>query len=266
MKQVPPLLGRRQLVVSTAAVIIASVAAPFGAAGVELPARLLFWTLLIVFNTLKWQFWYSRVLPRVGPGWQAAALLVMAGTILLNVTLPFEIMLAYRIVGQQVVMAWAPTFIVAMVISLAVGAAIAVARAPAAAPEPAPQAPSPVVAVPPPVQALVPLAPPGGLALRAGRPDLGGLRAVTAEDHYLRLWLADGRAPLVLYRLGDAVLELAAVDGLQVHRGAWVAADAVRGAEREGRRWRLLIDDGGVVPVSESFLPAVRARGWLTRR
>lgn len=262
MKQVPPLLGRRQLVVTTAAVIIASLAAPFGTAGLGLPARLLFWTLLIGFNTLKWQFWYQRVLPRVGPGWQAAALLVVAGAILLNITLPFEIMLAYALVGQQVAMAWAPTFIVALVISLAVGAAIAVARAPTVAPELAAPVADTVADAPP----AAPPAAPSGLALRAGLPDLAGLRTVTAEDHYLRLWLADGRSPLVLYRLGDALLELAAVDGMQVHRGAWVAAAAVRGATRDGRRWRLLIEGGAMVPVSESFLPAVRARGWLARR
>lgn len=257
MKRVPPLLGWRQLVVSAAAVIIAGVAAPFGTAALGLPARLLFWALLIGFNTLKWQFWYSRVLPRVGPGWQAAALLVVAGAILLNVTLPFEIMLAYRLVGLEVAMAFAPTFIVAMVISLAVGAVIAIAGAPTAVTDSAALGVAVSEATPP---------PPGGLALRAGLPDLAGLCAVTSEDHYLRLWLADGRSLLVLYRLGDALLELASVDGLQVHRGAWVAAAAVRGASREGRRWRLVMAGGAVVPVSESFLAAVRARGWLVQQ
>jgi DNA-binding LytR/AlgR family response regulator len=48
-----------------------------------------------------------------------------------------------------------------------------------------------------------------------------------------------------------------------VHRSAWVARRFVTGARRDGRRWRLLLADGTDQPVSETFLPAVRAAGWL---
>ena len=87
--------------------------------------------------------------------------------------------------------------------------------------------------------------------------------SVTAEDHYLRLVLADGRKPLVLFRLSDALPELAAHDGLQVHRSAWVARRHVAGARRDGRRWRLVLAESSEQAVSETFLPAVRAAGWL---
>jgi DNA-binding LytR/AlgR family response regulator len=74
-----------------------------------------------------------------------------------------------------------------------------------------------------------------------------------------------GDKPLLLYRFGDAIADLDGLDGLQVHRGAWIAARAVAGAEREGRRWWLRLPDGTRLPVSERHLPAVRARGWLAR-
>jgi DNA-binding LytR/AlgR family response regulator len=103
---------------------------------------------------------------------------------------------------------------------------------------------------------------PRGLALKA---DLSRLLAVTSEDHYLRLHMEGGDKPLILYRFGDALAELGALDGLQVHRGAWIAARAVTAADREGRRWWLRLPDGTRLPVSERHLPAVRARGWLAR-
>jgi DNA-binding LytR/AlgR family response regulator len=79
--------------------------------------------------------------------------------------------------------------------------------------------------------------------------------------------LADGRGdyrrPLVLFRMGDALPELAAHDGLQVHRSAWVARRFVVGARRDGRRWLLRLADGSEQAVSDTHLPAVRAAGWL---
>jgi DNA-binding LytR/AlgR family response regulator len=93
--------------------------------------------------------------------------------------------------------------------------------------------------------------------------DLSRLLAVTAEDHYLRLHLSGGEKPMLLYRFGDALADLAGEDGEQVHRGAWIAARGVAGADRQGRRWWLRLPDGTRLPVSDRHLPAVRARGWL---
>lgn len=246
-----PLIGPRQLIIAAIAVVIAVIAMPFGTAVLSLPARMLFWGLLIGLNQVKWSLWYRYGLRRAGEGWQGMALMVVAGAILLNLTLPFEVELGFRLVGYPVAIDWAPNFAAAMLISLGVGTGIALAQGDQ----------PPVVAEAPPVPA-----PSTGLALRAGLADLRLLESIIAEDHYLRLHLADGRAPLVLYRFGDGLRELAAIDGEQVHRSAWVAAAAVRGAVREGRRWRLCLAGGSTVPVSETFLPAVRARGWLKRQ
>lgn len=96
---------------------------------------------------------------------------------------------------------------------------------------------------------------PGGLP--------GPLLALEMEDHYLRVHTASGNT-LILMRLRDAVEELAALDGLQVHRSFWVAATAVVQAARDGSgRVTLVLSNGLRVPVSRSRLPAVRAAGWL---
>ncbi|WP_426168485.1 LytTR family transcriptional regulator DNA-binding domain-containing protein [Sandarakinorhabdus sp. DWP1-3-1] len=252
--RLPAIAARPPLSIGLVAVLLCVVATPFGTAALPVAERALFWALLIGVNIAKWQLWYRHVAGRAGPGWQAAVLMVVAGAILLNATLPLELGLAFRLVGMAVTVAWAPTFVSAMAVSLAIGAGIAVAlrRAPD---------------VPTGGQASLPAAvpAPGSLAARAGLPDLRQVRVVVAEDHYLRLRLADGRTSLVLYRFGDALRELAALDGEQVHRSTWVAAAAVTGAVRDGRRWRLVLADGTTTPVSASFVAAARARGWLAR-
>ena len=168
---------------------------------------------------------------------------------LLNATIPLEIDLMFRAIGQPTALPWADLYLTALLIGGSISALLAAvgrryADAAAAA--------APAV-----------MAEPGLLATRARLADLSGVLMVTAEDHYLRLVLADGRRPLVLFRLGDALGELAVEDGLQVHRSAWVARRHVTGARREGRRWLLQLADGSEQAVSETYLPAVRAAGWL---
>lgn len=266
MKSVRQIATSPRLVIALVVILVAVLAGPFQTAGLPFGSRLLFWTLLITLNMIKWQIWVARIGARAGDGWQASALVVLSGAILLNLTLPLEINLAYRLVGQTTRIPWAPLFTMSLMISLGIGAAIAVAHRPAAAPEAAVPTAQPLAQTPPAQPEAILAAPASGLALRANIASLADIGAIIAEDHYLRLWLADGRSPLVLYRFGDAVRELAGVDGLQVHRGSWVAASAVARAVRDGRRWRLLLASGDSVPVSESFLPEVRGRGWLKPR
>jgi len=108
-------------------------------------------------------------------------------------------------------------------------------------------------------------APDQGLLARA-RVSAETLAAIEAEDHYCRVRRTDGSDALIHYRFGDALAEVAEIEGEQVHRGAWIAQGAVIGAIREGRRWRLLLGDGTRVAVSATYLPQVRARGWLRGR
>ena len=87
------------------------------------------------------------------------------------------------------------------------------------------------------------------------------LLALQSEDHYLRVHTRAGSA-LILYRLSDALAELSGHDGLRVHRGWWVAADAVAGTQRDGTRLSLLLENGLRVPVSRAHVRSVNARQW----
>ncbi|MGZ5182027.1 MAG: LytTR family DNA-binding domain-containing protein [Ramlibacter sp.] len=102
-------------------------------------------------------------------------------------------------------------------------------------------------------------------------PHLGQqLLALQAEDHYLRVITASG-SDLILMRMADALRELDAQPGLQVHRSWWVAHEAVSGVRRDGGKTMLVLSNGQQVPVSRTYLPAVRsapfaaaAQGMLT--
>jgi hypothetical protein len=175
---------------------------------------------------------------------------VLIGTPLLNLPLPFEITLALRLFGITVSpRGLSHVWIDALAISAAIFAVIYLARR----------------RYRPAEVAMAPAIVPGGVLAKAGVACPATLHAIRAEDHYCRLFLADGRAPLVHYRFGDALAELAGFDGRQVHRGAWAASAAVVAAERDGRAWRLVLVDGTRLPVSTRFVADLRAQGWLNR-
>ena len=90
----------------------------------------------------------------------------------------------------------------------------------------------------------------------------GDLLCLRTEDHYLRIHTTAGH-DLILFRLKDAISELAGADGMQVHRSYWVARDAVETVEKKGRKTTLILKNGLRVPVSEGHLPTVRVAGWL---
>ena len=88
------------------------------------------------------------------------------------------------------------------------------------------------------------------------------IRAVEAEDHYLRVH-TDRGSDLILMRLSDAVAELEGLEGAQVHRSWWVARDAVTGARRGDGRATLEVAGGLTVPVSRRYARALREAGWF---
>ena len=89
--------------------------------------------------------------------------------------------------------------------------------------------------------------------------------ALEAEEHYVRIYSRNG-AELVHYRFGKAAKEMPAELGLRVHRSWWVAESAVRSAQRGSRRWQLNLVTDVAVPVSDSYVKAVRERGWLKKK
>ena len=82
------------------------------------------------------------------------------------------------------------------------------------------------------------------------------------QDHYVEAHTDKG-SELVLLRFRDAIRELEGLDGMQVHRSHWVAASAVDRAMRRNGRLFLKLTNGDEVPVSRSFAPALKERGWI---
>ncbi|SDO45726.1 LytTr DNA-binding domain-containing protein [Lutimaribacter pacificus] len=92
----------------------------------------------------------------------------------------------------------------------------------------------------------------------------GPLVSISVQDHYVEVVTTRGR-DLLLMRLGDAIRETGATKGLQVHRSHWVALDQVQAARREGERAVLTMTSGHEIPVSRTYVPAVREAGLLPR-
>ena len=87
------------------------------------------------------------------------------------------------------------------------------------------------------------------------------IRAVSSEDHYLRIHTDRGSA-LILMRLSDALTELEGLEGAQTHRSWWVAKDAVRDISRGDGRATLTLEGGIEAPVSRRYARALREAGW----
>lgn len=90
----------------------------------------------------------------------------------------------------------------------------------------------------------------------------GRLLALEMEDHYLRVHTSEGN-DVILCRMEDAARDLAAADGLRVHRSYWVARAAVREVRRRGKQPVLVLDNGLEVPVGRTYAPKVREAGWI---
>lgn len=84
----------------------------------------------------------------------------------------------------------------------------------------------------------------------------GPIQALVAEDHYIHVHTGNG-SEMIHYRFADAVSELAATDGLQVHRSYWVNRSAVNKVVPRGRSFDIILDNGMTVPVGQTFKQAV---------
>jgi hypothetical protein len=116
---------------------------------------------------------------------------------------------------------------------------------------------------PDPAPAQRPAAGVGGRFLDRLPPRLGrDLLCLQMEDHYVRAHTSTG-SDLILTPLKDAIAELGATDGLQVHRSWWVAKAAVAAPLTSGRNLSLRLSNGLEVPVSRASVAKLRAAGWL---
>lgn len=218
----------------------------FGTSGMPLGQRAGFWALLMAWSGIKWQLWFAATVRGHRDWFWSAAL----GAVVLSLPLPIEIRLCARAVGIEDAIAepfgtWGRALAIGAVLFVTV---LLILRATGHFQKRRRVA-----------------APAEGLLARA-RVSAETLAAIEAEDHYCRVHRIDGSDALIHYRFGDALAEVAELDGAQVHRGSWVAADAVTGATRDGRRWLLLLSDGTKVAVSPRYVAEARRRGWLNLR
>lgn len=87
----------------------------------------------------------------------------------------------------------------------------------------------------------------------------GSLVRLSVEDHYTEVVTSHGRE-LVLLRFSDALKELGATPGLQIHRSHWVADAHVEKLKRDDGKLFVVMKDGVEIPVSRPNFEAVRAR------
>lgn len=256
-----------RLALVAAASLVMAVTGPFGTYGdLDPGGRLVYWGTLIASGTLLFESLLSLAFRWLPPAarhpWPVPVALVLAvGSGILTA----EVMAVERWLrhGRYLeTISLVELYLSVLVVSAVVGGVptwlglrrhgIIGADAPSAAP-----------AIPAVAASTAP-APTGCAAfLRRIQPRLGSdLLALEMEDHYVRVHTALG-SDLILMRLRDAMDELAGLDGLQVHRSYWVAAEAVSRVERTGTgRLTLTLRNGMEVPVSRTFAAAVRTT-WL---
>ena len=87
----------------------------------------------------------------------------------------------------------------------------------------------------------------------------GPILHMTVADHYTEVTTTRG-CELILLRFSDALEELGATAGLQVHRSHFIADGHVDRLLRAEGRLSILMKDGRDIPVSRSRVEAVRAR------
>ena len=211
------------------------------------PQRLLYWMICIPVIGLFVRFAMRTV---IGKSWPLP-LRIAAGSVLAGFPASFIVLLLHGLfVGAMNFDAGglAEVYLtVTIVIGLAAYPLVLLAAARAAeTPEAAPESP-----------------PASSPFLRRIPARLGAdLLWLSAEDHYIRVTTPLG-SDLILCRLSDAIAELGGEAGQRVHRSHWVARRAVDAIERRDGKTVLRLTNGETVPVSQSYVPSLKAAGWL---
>lgn len=87
-------------------------------------------------------------------------------------------------------------------------------------------------------------------------PSLGTeLVSLTMHDHYVEVTTTKG-VKLLFMRFSDALDELDAYEGFQIHRSHWISANAFIRRKRENGRLVAELSDGRVLPISRTYSKA----------
>lgn len=228
-------------------IAILGLAGPFDSFG-EMPLveRTLYWGLTVIGSFAVGLFVSMLTTVTIEGSGLSAPLALLVGSII--AALPIA---AYNGLIQAIFFASAfpAEFVEVLPYALAISVIVAFTYRYARDDEPEPQAMSPAgtgVAVPSAVLEKLPQ--------RIGR----DVVSVQAQDHYVKVTTLLGSA-LVLMKLGHAERDLAALDGLRVHRSWWVRKRHVRRLVRNGGKLLVETSDGASIPVGRKYREQVLA-------
>ena len=245
----PPTLGLvRGLIVAAAAGVVLAVSGAFGSMGAPLWIRLTYWVPLMLAGAI-WGHVCSRLIDRWididERPWLTVAALTAAITGPVSLLVWFVTGLVFE--GEVYSLSVLPLMLGPVLTITGVMSAINVFVSRA---QPVQTHAGPAGSAPARFPERLPM------KLRGA-----AIRAVQAEDHYLRIH-TDRGSDLILMRLSDALEELEGLEGSQTHRSWWVAKDAVRDVARGDGRATLTLEGGLTAPVSRRYARALREAGW----
>lgn len=240
----------RGLIVAVLAGLFLATTGAFGSAGASLPIRLVYWVLVMVLGGLWGHLCgalVGRFLDSDERPWLTIAVMtaMITGPLCVIVWAATGLFFAQRLYPLAVL----PQLVVPVVV---VTAAVTTLNVFLGRARPVQTHAAPLDTAARPVRFLERLP----MKLKGA-----AIRAVQAEDHYLRIH-TDRGSDLILMRLSDAVAELEGLEGAQTHRSWWVAREAVRGVERGDGRATLTLDGGLAAPVSRRYARMLRDAEW----
>ena len=227
-------------VISFAVAIIAAIAGAFGTDFLAPIQRIAFWLILMGIECVKWLAWLGWQVRKDEDYWRASVI----GVPVLGLLIPFEIWLSYVLVGASPQFTFGPVIMAAMPLGLAILGVMAVIHPP---------------------QWIRRFSEKDPDLLDGAGISRDEVLAVSAEDHYCRVFLRDGEDRLIAARLSDLIEELRAVSGAQIHRSNWVSDAGVTRARRVGRGWEVILPCGTGLRVSATYRNEAKRRGWLSR-
>ncbi len=83
------------------------------------------------------------------------------------------------------------------------------------------------------------------------------LYSISVSDHYVEATTSKG-THMVLMRFSDALNEVAAINGIQLHRSHWIALNSVANVDKRDGKLIVKLKNGQKYPVSRSRLQAAK--------
>lgn len=102
------------------------------------------------------------------------------------------------------------------------------------------------------------------LLQRLSLPDDVRIKAVSSDNHHIRILTDDGQSHRILMRLRDAVNEIDRELGFCIHRSHWVAQDAIERLHQQDGREVVVLSCGAQLPVGPKYRDNLVRSGHIT--